>query len=334
MNSENTESLSYKFQRLRERLREAIASGELSGKLPGERALAKQFQVNAKTLSKALTDLAAEGILDRSIGRGTYVKGQAPVATTQARWLVLADPETPESLITPLRAKNEHLQVMTDPIDRIRPSFINQFSAVIDLASDTPESFLRDLVVRNISVVVVGREPKTYSLNAVLPDQQLGASRLARQLLLAGHRNFAVANDYNDVGLVQAVRQVAQHFDSSATVESVSTKDAGAAIAAGATAVICASAQAAKDVMHATKMSPSTATIVAVGMNEEGVPCTGYFVTPEQIATATADLLTPSQSSRPAILWLAGEYVDRGQTPMPTTATPSFGALRQNIPQA
>src|ERR1700752_3463931 len=67
--------LSYKFQRLRERLRSAITSGELTGKLPGERQLARRFRVNAKTLSKALTDLAAEGLLERNIGRGTYVRG-------------------------------------------------------------------------------------------------------------------------------------------------------------------------------------------------------------------------------------------------------------------
>ena len=66
--------LSYKFQRLRESLRQAIAAGTLSGRLPGERSLAKQFQVNAKTLSKALTDLAAEGLLDRTVGRGTFVR--------------------------------------------------------------------------------------------------------------------------------------------------------------------------------------------------------------------------------------------------------------------
>ncbi len=84
--------LSYKFQRLREKLRQAVASGELSGKLPGERALAKRFHVNAKTLSKALTDLAAEGILDRSIGRGTYVKGHAPDTINAKRWLIVCDP--------------------------------------------------------------------------------------------------------------------------------------------------------------------------------------------------------------------------------------------------
>ena len=62
--SPRTTSLSYKFQRLREKLRQAIASGELAGKLPGERVLARRFHVNAKTLSKALTDLAAEGLLE------------------------------------------------------------------------------------------------------------------------------------------------------------------------------------------------------------------------------------------------------------------------------
>src|SRR5882757_717033 len=111
--SENSESFSYKFQRLRERIREAVAKGELSGKLPGERALAKQFQVNAKTLSKALTDLAAEGILDRSIGRGTYVKGHAPAAATSAaRWLVLTDDDASEDLVAALRQKNEGLHTM------------------------------------------------------------------------------------------------------------------------------------------------------------------------------------------------------------------------------
>src|SRR5689334_25297879 len=97
--------LSYKFQRLREKLRAAIASGELNGKLPGERQLARRFRVNAKTLSKALTDLAAEGLLERSIGRGTFVKGSTDVGNTGAtshttaadRWLIICDARQSES---------------------------------------------------------------------------------------------------------------------------------------------------------------------------------------------------------------------------------------------
>src|SRR5437763_14808957 len=104
--------LSYKFQRLREKLRSAVANGELSGKLPGERALAKRFHVNAKTLSKALTDLAAEGILDRSIGRGTYVKGSAPAPSTDGRWLLLCAPEDAAGpLVERFRSINPELQV-------------------------------------------------------------------------------------------------------------------------------------------------------------------------------------------------------------------------------
>src|SRR2546428_1153143 len=95
--AQKAQGLSYKFQRLRERLRSAVASGELTGKLPGERSLARRFHVNAKTLSKALTDLAAEGLLHRSIGRGTYVRpagGAAPadLEAPPGRWLILCDP--------------------------------------------------------------------------------------------------------------------------------------------------------------------------------------------------------------------------------------------------
>src|SRR5947209_13786596 len=107
--------MSYKFQRLREKLRRAIETGELTGKLPGERSLARRFHVNAKTLSKALTDLAAEGVLDRSIGRGTYVKGTAPAPAAQGRWLALCDPTGPEpALARSLKLANSEIVFCTD----------------------------------------------------------------------------------------------------------------------------------------------------------------------------------------------------------------------------
>src|SRR5438128_893713 len=156
-------SMSYKFQRLREKLRAAITSGELSGKLPGERQLAKKFHVNAKTLSKALTDLAAEGLLDRSIGRGTFVKGSAPESgangSSSDRWLVICDEDQAGSpLVDRLKESHENLHIVSDTT-ALRPSFLNSIKAVIDLAAQTPDVFLRDLIVRNVAVVLVGREP-------------------------------------------------------------------------------------------------------------------------------------------------------------------------------
>ena len=306
--TDNTESHSYKFQRLRERIREAVAKGELHGKLPGERVLAKQFHVNAKTLSKALTDLAAEGILDRSIGRGTYVKGQAPaLPMTTGRWLVLTDGDASEELLAALRNQNAGLHVMTEAVDRVRPSFINQFSAVVDLSSNTPDSFFRNLAVRNIAVIAIGREPQTISMNAVLIDSQLGVSRLTRDLLLAGHRRFAAVAQRGDTNFAQVIQQVAAPFEPDSTVDLCDAKDVALAVRNGATAVICDSPAAARDAAKSQAASGQSAPIVAVGLAEGAIPCAGYFVSPAEIAKTVADLLAQPHS-RPTVMWLAGEF--------------------------
>ena len=317
-------NLSYKFQRLRERIREAIDRGELSGKLPGERALAKTFQVNAKTLSKALTDLAAEGVLDRSIGRGTYVKGAAPAASTTGRWLVLTDEGAEPAVVSALRAANSQLAVLSDSVDGIRPSFINQFCAVIDLASDTPESFQRDMVVRNIPVIAVGREPKTYSMNAVVLDRLLGASRLSRELLLAGHRNFAVVAQSGDTSFIEAVRQTSRRFVADCAIDSIYANEVSSAIQAGATAIVCDSVEGARDVMTVLRgagiATPDRVSVVAVGVSNGQPPCTGYFASAQSLAKGVTDLLAEQSTSRPTVLWLAGEFVDQRTSGMSKAA--------------
>jgi hypothetical protein len=338
--------LSYKFQRLRERLRAAVASGELSGKLPGERALAKRFHVNAKTLSKALTDLAAEGLLDRSIGRGTYVKGAAPAPATPARWLVLCDvtpgaataeptepthprPDATVSagtlcLLDHLRRFNPDLQVAGD-VSAMRPSFLNGFGAVIDAATSTPESFLRDLVVRGVPVVAVGREARTYSMHAVLVDAALGAARLTRELILAGHRRLAAVDDGGGATVVQAVRVAAERSAPDATVDACDPGEVAALVEHGVTAFVCGSPRAALRVGSQLRRLgadvPGGVSLAAVGCrcgdadcdSCGGCPCSGYYVDCAQIADAVAQLLADAPA-RPATLWLAGQYVDRGTT--------------------
>jgi hypothetical protein len=323
--------MSYKFQRLREKLRQAVVTGELSGKLPGERALAKRFHVNAKTLSKALTDLAAEGVLDRSIGRGTYVKGSAPAVAAPGRWLVLCDSESgPEQqaltcLIDQLRRGNPDLQLATSAsVADMRPSFLNGFGAVIDMASDTPESFLRDLVVRNLPVVAVNREPKTYSTHAVLVDAALGAARIARDLLLAGHRRLAVVEPAGSGTVSHAVRQAATRYDRAAVVDTVSPADAehGRGITAirdaGITALICdcvRSAIRAKVGLERLRMGvPDGLSLAAVGCmcgGPDACPCSGYYVDCAPLAEAVVGMLRDNPPARPTTLWLAGEFIDR-----------------------
>jgi DNA-binding transcriptional regulator YhcF (GntR family) len=324
--------MSYKFQRLREKLRQAVASGELVGKLPGERALAKRFHVNAKTLSKALTDLAAEGLLDRSIGRGTYVRGSAPAPSAPARWLVLcdqADDPSIDCVIDQLRRAHGDMQVATSSsVAEMRPSFLNGFGAVVDLAADTPESFLRDLVVRNLPVVAINREPKTYSTHAVMVDLVLGTQRIARDLLIAGHRRIAAAEPRGNTSVSHTLRQFAARYRAGAetVVETFSPAEieAGSAVAAlaegGFTAVVCDSIRTASRVKGALESHgvdvPGQLSLAAVGCLCGGrvvCPCSGYFVDCEPLAEAVVRLLAGGPA-RPTTLWLAGEFVDRGTT--------------------
>jgi hypothetical protein len=337
-----TSEMSYKFQRLREKLRAAIAAGELAGKLPGERALAKRFHVNAKTLSKALTDLAAEGVLDRSIGRGTYVKGSAPAAGLGAgRWLLLCDADDADALILleHLRRANPETQSTCEGPE-MRPSALSAFSAVVDAAAATPEAFLRDLVVRNMTVVAVGREARMYSMHAVLVDAALGGARVARDLLLAGHRKLAAVEPRGSNVLTNAVRQTAARLAPDASVDAFSPEDAARIADGGVTGIVCDSAATARRVRaalarpaEADAAAPGLATaasplpagvaLAAVGIAWADVPCGGYFVDGAKVAEQVVSLLRDPPAGRPATLWLAGEPADHGTVSVGGGAAPA-----------
>lgn len=59
-------------------LREQIAAGSYgeTQRLPSETALARRFGVSRPTAARALRDLQAEGLIERRVGSGTYVKRQ------------------------------------------------------------------------------------------------------------------------------------------------------------------------------------------------------------------------------------------------------------------
>ena len=320
--------MSYKFQRLREKIRRAVERGELSGKLPGERALARRFRVNAKTLSKALTDLAAEGVLDRSIGRGTYVKGSAPATFARTgRWLCLCAPGDEDACpVLHLRAEFPDIEI-ANAVESMRPSFLTQFNGVMNLCASTPDDFLRSLLVRNMSVVALNHEPKTYSMHAVLPDVMLGASRLARDLLLSGHRRLAALEPRGSKVVARALRQTCARFAPHAEIDDAEPAQASVLVDRGVTGLVCASATDARQARAALAASdadvPRRVSLVATGCACGASCCSGYFVECRQIVDAAVGLLRGNHT-RPVVLWLAGSWVDRG------TLAPAAGLPLEN----
>jgi len=335
----SSQRLSYKFQRLRERLRAAIASGELSGKLPGERQLAKRFRVNAKTLSKALTDLAAEGLLQRSIGRGTYVCGAAPqggnptsaeaaanvaAPAGRQRWLAVCDADqTGNPVLAAMRQLNPQMQMITDLADR-RPSFLMACDGAVIFGS-TDEASVRDLLVRGKTVVFVDREPAVFSTHAVLIDRALGTSLLMRDLLFGGHRKIAVVQEPEHASgtqgeVVKAARLAQARYTPDAAVEPCELRALASAIVRGVTAVLCASAataDAARPMIEQAggRVGQSVA-LAAVGYcggeSPSASPCTGYFVEAARAAETVAQLLSGQAGHRPQTMWLTGPCIDCG----------------------
>jgi Bacterial regulatory proteins, gntR family len=226
--------LSYKFQRLRERLREAISSGSLSGKLPGERTLARRFHVNAKTLSKALTDLAAEGLLHRTVGRGTFVRqtidpSVPTVSAVESLDILVVAPadETSHQLVdafvrrsgelTALAASPDQIGTdqprigltIVDDLRALRPSFLSKFSAFVDIGSVTPEAILRDVLLRGLKVILIDRLPRPFVCHAVLFEHVLPAVFLLKRLVGLGHHQITLAFSEHNTEALDSIRWTA-----------------------------------------------------------------------------------------------------------------------------
>ncbi|MDB5327318.1 MAG: ubiC [Phycisphaerales bacterium] len=310
--------LSYKFQRLRERIRAAIDAGELAGKLPGERSLARQFNVNAKTLSKALTDLAAEGLLERNIGLGTFVRDGTSAAPT-AKILLLSDATYGSTLAQALSSRG--LDVHSHVADGdLAPSLLAPFDLVLIASSAIGEEIVRDLIVRGKNVLSLDRLSKPYSSHALLPHHTLAATQAAKDLVTLGHRKLLlVPDDINDTDSHRAVTEAIPH----AEVLPVSASDAAAAATDGFTGAVCASRNA-PAVLAACRAAgmvvPDAFSVIAYGRLLESATCCGHYVSDEHIADAVQDLLSAGLPHRPLTLWLAGERTHAGTTAPPRSS--------------
>ncbi|MCS7033886.1 MAG: GntR family transcriptional regulator [Phycisphaerae bacterium] len=325
--------LSYKFQRLRERLRDAIRKGELSGKLPGERQLARKMRVNAKTLSKALTDLAAEGVLQRCIGRGTYVRGSEAIADGRDKWLFVVEHANRFLWMRKaLESINPRLQVVRSR-DPLRPSELAGVKCVIDMAIDTPPETVRMFLHRGMTVVSVNKQPAAYSTHSVQVDRPAGAANLARELMLCGHqRVLVIEGERGRAPVGEIVRQIVRRYTPEGVVEVGSATDIGPATRNGFTAVIAGCRYSAERAMNeATRLGlsvPQQLSVTGVGAGDERFPCSGYWVHIREFASALADMLRDGLPQKPITLWLAGVYHELGTVAAPASMVGSESALR------
>lgn len=285
--------------------------------------LARRFKVNAKTLSKALTDLAAEGLLERNIGLGTFVR-DASMSRPVQKVLILHDPDQAGCpVIAALQASGE-IEVQThDELDDLPPSLVNPHRSIIICSQSIGEDVLRDLVVRGKTVITLDRDGASYATHSVMIDRAGAVCALARQMLRGGH---------SDVMLVGASRPIGLHEEARASLPSDLSLRVGGlnevrdVLTQGVTGLICTSAMVARAAMEICRVEgiavPQAVSIAAVGRLDDEAPCSGQFVPTQHVADAVRHLLQDGNPHRPICLWLSGEFVDR-QTVAPV-ASPSL----------
>ncbi|HSU67429.1 MAG TPA: substrate-binding domain-containing protein, partial [Tepidisphaeraceae bacterium] len=163
-----------------------------------------------------------------------------------------------------------------------------------------------------------------YSMHAIVPDLVLGITRLARDLMLAGHRKLGAVEPRGSTSVSQALRQAAARYAPETLIETAEAAEAADLVRTGATALVCGSSNGARKTRatldkHGITV-PGRVSLAAVGCSSPDAACSGYFVDCGKISEGIVNLLKDA-IPRPVTLWIPGTWVDRG------TIAPTGSAL-------
>ena len=347
MSTDRPVKLSYKFQRLRERIRVAIINGDLAGKLPGERELARRFNANAKTVSKALSDLTSEGLLVRQVGRGTFVADHESIGSPvgrqrKFRWITPSGAnhgfrqsvfQRAERLLrdkghriaVEAVAENDHHEL---PERGISPGALRDVDGLIVYAARPSHGMIADFLRRHIPLVLAQSAAPDVKTNAVWPDYCRGAFELTEHLIGLGHRQIGLLLPKQKPSFYeQAIRGYAtamRRYDLPVSEPSRIAPELAAGvidIAYRPSALVIADFELARAVRNAAvaqslRLPGDLAMTVLPEAGQDGLEelaITSYEVDPERILLWSVQLLLEAApGSQPREILVPGRLVDRG----------------------
>ena len=189
-----------KYEMIREQLRQRISSGIYTGKLPGERVLAREFDVNFLTVRKAMPDLVTEGLIERISGKGSFVKRPRKLAHTLSAILSSSQGPIHSVLIHSIEeAAAKH------GFDMIFKATDNEKRPVSEIFGSFKGSHKTDGLISwgnedaalatGLSYVAVMKCDPRYAerCSSVGTDDYFGACLAVKHLLELGHRKIAIA---------------------------------------------------------------------------------------------------------------------------------------------
>lgn len=195
-----------KYHRIYLVLREQLEDGLFAGGLPGELALMQQFGVARVTVRRALGQLAQEGLISRTPGRGTWPIAPAPQAGSGAGKAPMRTRLT--GLLENLVSMGLHTSVKVLDVDTVTAS------PAVAAALQLPAAAMVQKAVRVRST----REgPLSYITTYVPADvaRRFGRRELARKpiLLLLEESGVKVGRAEQSISARLADAEVASHLD-------------------------------------------------------------------------------------------------------------------------
>ena len=199
------------YQHVQETIRRRIRSGEWRPgcKIPSERELEKEFSLNRLTISKGLANLAAEGLLVRRRGQGTFVTERDSGRAAQRRLVkyispmpfsedVVMRPGVLEGMHEVLAERGYHVGVdffhdadeMVKRLQGDSDGYHAGFAIWYD-PSEAVDAELARLSDEGYPFVLLDAVPTGFEGDCVVTDNVEGSLIVVRHLVEAGHRQIA-----------------------------------------------------------------------------------------------------------------------------------------------
>lgn len=184
-------------------LKEAILSKKLppGSKLPTEMQLSTDYQVSRITSKRALTELENLGLIERTRGRGSFVKAQAPKANQTKRILFLLPFYNDLSLgnftegLLPILQDAQYDLLMTDftyLTSHDCTSIQTEFSGMIYYATKEQDhlELLIELSLAEFPVVILDKERADLDFPTVIANNLIGGFEATTLLLAQQHQRI------------------------------------------------------------------------------------------------------------------------------------------------
>ena len=258
---------------------------------------------------------AAEGVLQRSIGRGTYVADDQAPDEPQSGWLLLVDGNVAANpLVTSLLKLNPQSRCVAIG-ETVRPSLLAQYSVVVNCTDDLTPAMQRDLMVRGIPLIQTIEAETDHSTHCVLFDEQLAAFNLGRDLLLTGHTR--IHTHAASHAITRGLELAAKRYAPESRI--VPLDDVEDILTGRPAAIVCLGTDesrrlAAELQSRGADPNDGPVSLCTIGTEQAALPATGYYLSADDHACAIQCVIASLQPNRLSRIWHSGKFVDRGTT--------------------